>query len=1319
VSHIDYGPGTRVVPADTDRFLIIDRASRCAATGAGCTEVGEFELSPDQSAITEWSSNYLVNDPDRYDAILCSEDQLFCDAFETADNGTYYFKNPLGKTCEYRTDVKVGASVFDGWFVEGTTNFCYGEGTCSDGSGGSNGFGACSLDSDCRVNTGACSDNGALCTTDFDCNPSASCQGASEAVCTITQGSYVIGGEVSGIWRNGDAGYDGWAGVCPAQFNGCSEFQDPLDFDDSEFYGKVQGKAYNFINNDALDENNLISSQQCKGLVSQEQGCVLFDDTSTSRQMYSASATYMASSHADVLSGGARFDLVKPIDCSLPSEQTTVGGVDLCSQRCVYKNALLDSTLQDYGPSAADVYTFGGSCVTADDCAMYESNIGTNVKGECLSEVTYRTQAGGAASPTVTEDVPRLENDSNRVLKVERDRMCSEWLTCSGSRTVWDSATSSFRTVCDEIDLCKGYSGTGDSSFCSAWDSEDPATVLDISRYSSRDISWYGEEYSGYAIPNLFPVQHLEQVNIAPEPGTCYFPNDATNPANGLTCGPNNSCGGVENSPNCVPQDQEPEFRLGFVAGACTVGADTGDACTVGYCEETGAACTTTADCPASAGSCVVGGCFVIDAGSACTQDSDCAGESQCLAGTCALDTGTSCNTAFACSDSPGATCIVAGATKTGSCFNDNCVLTVDGKQFNEEIASAQLCRAYPEANAPFPNSVVDSWTTIESDGGQNRLVTRTLQAIGSALFGMEGPERGGVLPRTTKSGFENVKLCAAGEECECSYTKIATSSGQAAYVSSETELIETEVNGICQGGDLAGALCYDNSDCSLGGTGSVAGTCVPITREDTIIGMPGYCLEYDTSINVLGDQTKQACLTWLPVDQLAGSTDLNAKFREAGYNGGDTNYCAEIAPYVDVMASLAKPPSVTTDWGSSTHDGQIACIHRDNSNGPEESFQECVQDVESLKCPPGFYGLVGKSYSRDESATKNTFARMCAKGSVANDGTDRGCPFVCVPIDAVAVNDDTENDVVAGEDCFEAYVRSSGYSNSQFTRSVNPDLDWSTQFYFYGGAYETFNEAAINVQNCVAYGYEISTSNLGNWAAQMSYGSGDSSSEGFSSYYPRIASDDVYLGCKDLVQVDDGEFTSAAAYTDRLLNPNSDFELAPVNSTKRGSFGYDNTTTRFPYGAAESPEQVNRSADPIPSMIASCFVEALTESGSLSGIVVPGVQTGCGELGVAVKNMDLSSPPARAFVDFVYWLVTDSSGLRLEYVENPLATIGVYGNAENRADADISDPRDRELYDSSPANIVNGIKEGPVLEARILRLILIRRATIGMCVEM
>ncbi|MDP2631268.1 MAG: hypothetical protein Q8P30_00690, partial [Candidatus Uhrbacteria bacterium] len=652
MSHISYVADTQLVEADRDIYAIVDSGDLCDSTEIGCMEVGVPVFSADLSVVDSWTTTFLLNLPEDYGDILCSASELFCEEFESTDEGTFYFKDPVGHVCEYTDSRIINGTSYRGWFREGTDEFCYGVGFCSESEDSDI---ACSLDSDCADH-----DDG-----DF-------------GECDISVGEYLIGGDYSAQWRNGDTDYEGWVGLCNAEHDGCSEFRDPLDFDDSEFYGETDGGSYFFIDNENLDENTLLSAQKCNGEVSQKRGCTLFYDTGDTGFDYNSTATYIASARADVLFGKQPFDLVDPIDCDdeARSSITTIGGeeIDLCAQRCVYEDADLTgsstTTSRRTGANAEDVndgrewsweldeiYVLSGSCYDDSDCTGYEGRDGDMVQGTCETEVLMENQ--GSEDSNVYQDVDRLENDTNRVLKVSRDRSCSEWLTCSSSYTVWDEATASYKTVCDGIDLCTDYSASGDESFCTAWDADDPAVVLSEDRYASRDVTWYGEEYSGNAIPNKYPLQHLSQVNIAPR-GYCAFDSEScetdddcsTDAGTGDTCLQNGYCGKVSDAcdvdDDCAGRSSDDyscqtggdsEYRLAMKAGSCDVGY--ADSCTVGFCENSSAPCTGDDDCGTGEGSCVTGTCYDITEVD-CSNDGDCneiTGEF-CLAGTCATDKG-------------------------------------------------------------------------------------------------------------------------------------------------------------------------------------------------------------------------------------------------------------------------------------------------------------------------------------------------------------------------------------------------------------------------------------------------------------------------------------------------------------------------------------------------------------------------------------------------------------------------------------------------------------------------------------------------------
>lgn len=943
--HIKFGPDTTIVDADNDVYLIASDEFECSESSVGCTEVGLPTFSDDQSAVDSWESVWLMNLPDDYSDILCSHAELFCDAWESTSEGTWYFKNPGGHVCEYKIDLAVGGEKYSGWFQTGTNEFCYGTGSCSG-------------------------------DTTVDCSTDADCAETEAGECVVDTGSYLIGGNESGIWRNGDSAYDGWVGGCSSEYDGCTQYQDPVDVDDSEFYQNADGEEYFFLDNDNLDENTLLSSQRCDGQVSQTAGCVLFNDTGDATLDYNASATYISSLHADALTGDDKFALVDPIDCDDEDGGVfTVDGeeIDLCARRCVYKNSDLDSSFditQIYEDDLENYSSFGGSCYEDGDCPAYESDIGDLVDGDCAESAKWLYMADldsdgiYETAMNTSSDTPRLENDTNTVLKVNRDRECSEWLACSSSYTVWDENTGQYKTICDGVDLCTEYSAQGHPSFCSDWDAQDPAVVLDEDKYTSRDISWYGEEYSGYSVANMFPLEHLSQVNIAPPVGTCDLrdlgeTSSAYEAYHGESCETDADCGS-SGEDYCADAEDGEEYRLGFVAGVCE--QEHGEDCTVGYCDNSGAVCVNDGDCESS-GDCVTGVCYEFSE-TVCSSDDDCTDDQECIAGACVTDGGYcdegDVELSYACES--GETCVPSVATKEGTCFQGSCFLAGDGSAFDSATHEAQACRAQPELNSPFPTSIVKEWKYLDfSDAvsdevdisSLSKLVGLVIDSEELALSDIAGADKevgtdnryGGTLPYSYMTGFGRVKTCATGEDCECFYKKVQDLGGNNQYIAYGTELDDVGIRGMCSSDSpVSGALCGDDDDCRVYvdrgsfGDSTYVGTCEPLAGEEKFIGLDGYCLERDTGINIQGDQNTGACLTWFPVDQLKGGTDLYAKYTGAGFVE-DAYYCLEVKTYSNQGAVIG-----TGAWSEDESEYPVTCpdeywaVQEDNE-GPSETF--------------------------------------------------------------------------------------------------------------------------------------------------------------------------------------------------------------------------------------------------------------------------------------------------------------------------------------------------------------------------------------------
>jgi hypothetical protein len=1195
--HLSYGPSALVVPADASLYLIVGDENVCAAVDAGCQEVGLPTFSQDRTQVTASTSTYLLNKPADYTTTLCSQENLFCEAWDAGENGDYYFKDPGNHTCEYRTGVTIDGVSYDGWFRTGVDAFCYGSGTCAESGD------VCSLDSDC----------------------------GSGDTCSITTGSYLIGGDMSGIWRNGDDDYSMWAGTCEAGYSTCSEFQDLLDIAEGDIYGESDGESYYYLDNNSLDESTLTNNEKCNGQVSQKAGCVLFNDTAVTAQTYNASASYIASLHADALFGDKPNALEEPISCMGVSGSmiTTPSGenVDLCASRCAYGRHDIEDTSDD--PSAGiaveiiaelntfdstpftrdEMYIFGVSCIEDTDCYDQESDLGEMVAGTCETAVAI-TRGLGTGEMLTEEAVPRLEDDSNRVLKVNRDRQCSEWLSCADSQQVWDARTSTYRTICGDIDLCDEYSGTGDASFCSSWVQDDVATTLDVSRYTSRDTSWYGHEYSGYAIPDLLPVQMLSQVNITPPPGYCNLPRTASVTDRALyqgdACTRDADCGGgrsgTEVYVGSCPEASEADYRLVFDAGSCD--EVYGASCTVGYCSDTGSACSANDQC--SSNECVIGTCYTVSLDD-CVTSSDCDGDTCLVSGKCAEDHG-SLSVGLECGE--GQTLYEDIRVQTGTCINQTCLLTPDGVPVETGTVEAKDCRAYPESTSPFATEIVSQFVNPEDDEDPF-MAPFTFSQVADYLE--SAPD---MIPYSFITGFDNANVCNAGEDCSCSYRKITYGTGSATrYISSDTAI--TQATGVCVGGGYDGAYCTKGDasgadvigedacergwDSSLGINGAVpsaestdglnesgdvkgGGTCEFPSQEDVILGLDGYCLERDTSINTNGnrDDAHRACLTWLPVDQLAGSTDLYGKDLSAGYFT-ETSVCS----YTDVFVDLG-PSAISEAYVSPSEASfQVAC-----ASGPVsdvlvgDSYTDNIAlCVDQAICPTGYWALIGQPSWRNADANKvGGPADACTTGF-------NQCPYACIPFSASIPDTDDSCDP----------------DSSYMTRileglgGIDNLIDESGNAYGYGGsvteddslAYQNFGSLLWNLKDCrargVAYTDVVYNDIFGiddqfGWSALVFYT--NLTFEPFAFSYWSNSNSEIYPACKDVVKVVDGSANIGFPFTDRILNEHSEYSIIDVDYD-RMQFSRD--ITPYPYGAIIMDLSTRSINDP-PIITAACW---------------------------------------------------------------------------------------------------------------------------------
>ncbi|MFA5954771.1 MAG: hypothetical protein WC817_04510, partial [Patescibacteria group bacterium] len=162
------------VPADTLDYIVNDKKKHCDATAQGCELLGKLDQQSDVKVFLSlhvlqcatgqrgacsselrnelnlagysdlvakfdagilkagdalqvlsdvvkggnraWVNATLLNNPDAYDSILCSEKRMQCSAFTDESQKIYYFKDPGKQVCEYHTDRPIS-----GWYKSGST----------------------------------------------------------------------------------------------------------------------------------------------------------------------------------------------------------------------------------------------------------------------------------------------------------------------------------------------------------------------------------------------------------------------------------------------------------------------------------------------------------------------------------------------------------------------------------------------------------------------------------------------------------------------------------------------------------------------------------------------------------------------------------------------------------------------------------------------------------------------------------------------------------------------------------------------------------------------------------------------------------------------------------------------------------------------------------------------------------------------------------------------------------------------------------------------------------------------------------------------
>ncbi|MFH1837977.1 MAG: hypothetical protein ABH808_00540, partial [Candidatus Kuenenbacteria bacterium] len=152
----------------------------------------------------------------------------------------------------------------------------------------------------------------------------------------------------------------------------------------------------------------------------------------------------------------------------------------------------------------------------------------------------------GCAKKMDDEITLREKCVANSLIKVDRDRICGQWLSCISSNRITTNEGKE-KNICNQIGLCREFE-EGASSGCGKWVTKEESAecsndleclsgkcenqkcakmgVLEEKKYQERNISWEGLDYSGYSFANQYPIFTLKQLDHQEINKTCLNDSD-------------------------------------------------------------------------------------------------------------------------------------------------------------------------------------------------------------------------------------------------------------------------------------------------------------------------------------------------------------------------------------------------------------------------------------------------------------------------------------------------------------------------------------------------------------------------------------------------------------------------------------------------------------------------------------------------------------------------------------------------------------------------------------------------------------------------
>ncbi len=439
-----FNAGATVVPADNFTYVVYDKNKQCNQNDKGCQLLG----SPYQYANDViYNPVYLKNDPDKYNKILCSANEVGCEEWFAQDwlnkdkpvDRSFYFKDPGDLACEWRQGAGLASNSW-GWYLKKIKR-CGGNG-------------------------------GTICQADKDCVAPATCKlETKDYSCLVNDNSHPktfgYGGEGNLVNQPTVSATGNLAGLCPASQASCSEYLDPV----SSFSSNL---IFNSDFSQDVDNNGpdgwSNSSQQ-----------VTLDSYTLYRLAGKSLHEYTIKLDCPVSGSLAILTAENSLDNPINTINLPVKGGNIIYSNIFYNSSQqtckfevngfavgvgdyveLKKVIVDYQLSKElDKKTCNGIVDFEQGCVLFNERA---QNGKVLAGLVWDADStidDGNGKPPSKGNLAQIDTtaDANILLKVTPDRVCNKWLACRSY--IKDEKGNN---VCFDIGLCDSVDSNG---YCS------------------------------------------------------------------------------------------------------------------------------------------------------------------------------------------------------------------------------------------------------------------------------------------------------------------------------------------------------------------------------------------------------------------------------------------------------------------------------------------------------------------------------------------------------------------------------------------------------------------------------------------------------------------------------------------------------------------------------------------------------------------------------------------------------------------------------------------------------------------------------------